>query len=96
MRHLQRQSGWLPLVMALSAMWLPVVASADSILSEILSTDTSEAWSPGPVNVVEESGQAWNDESDDEFLWAGDRNFGLLMSFDPDDEEVFLGWQVDF
>ena len=96
MRHLHRQSGWLPLMIALSVMGLPVVAIADSIFSEILSVDTSEAWSPGPVDATGESGQAWNDETDNEFLWAGDRNFGLLMSFDPDDEEVFLGWQVEF
>jgi hypothetical protein len=96
MGYLHRQSGWRRLLFALAVTGLPVIAGADSPLSEIPAIDTSEVWSPGPVDVVEDSSQSWNDQPDDEFLWAGDRNFGLLMSFDPDDEEVFLGWQVEF
>ncbi|TFG87257.1 MAG: hypothetical protein E4H19_02860 [Chromatiales bacterium] len=83
-------------MIALSAMALPAIASADSVLNEILAIDTGESWLPGPVNVVEESDQAWNDETDSAFLWAGDPNSGFLMSFDPDDDEVFLGWQIEF
>ena len=97
MRRLHRQPGWLSLVIVLAAVGqLPAVASADSLLSEIFSMDTSATWSPGPVNGVEAPGPLWEDEADNEFLWAGDRNHGPLMSFDPDDEEVFLGWQVEF
>jgi hypothetical protein len=97
MYPLRKQSGWLPLLITLAASGqLPAVASADSLLSEIFAIDTSEAWSPGPVNAANGSSPVWEDEVDNEFLWAGDRDFGLLMSFDPDDEEVFLGWQVEF
>jgi hypothetical protein len=97
MYPLHRQSGWLPLVTALAViLHLPAVASADSLLSGIFEIDTSEAWSPGPVNAANVSSPVWEDEVDNEFLWAGDRVSGLLMSFDPDDEEVFLGWQVEF
>ncbi|MDP2325611.1 MAG: hypothetical protein Q8N51_16510 [Gammaproteobacteria bacterium] len=75
---------------------LPAVAGADSLLSMIIATDTSEGWSPGPIDVVEAMSPAWEDEVENEFIWAGDRELGLLMSFDPDDEEVFIGWQIEF
>lgn len=96
MRPLHRQTGWPSLVIALAAMVLPAIASAESLLSEMFAIDTSAGWSPGPVNAVEKSSPVWQDEVDHEFLWAGDRDFGLLMSFDPDDEEVFFGWKVEF
>lgn len=97
MRRLHRQSGWLSLAIVLAVVGqLPAVASADSLFSEILWIDSSVAWSPGAINIVEAPAPLWEDETDNEFLWAGDRNHGPLMSFDPDDEEVFLGWQVEF
>jgi len=82
--------------MAFSVMGLATVASADSLVSDNLVIDSSEGWSPGPVTGADAPGQAWSDETENQFVWAGDRDFGLLMSFDPDDEEVFLGWQIDF
>lgn len=84
------------MVIALAALGQPAVARADSLVSEIYVIDTSEAWSPGPVNAAEEASPVWEDGVENEFLWSGDRNPGLLMSFDPDDEEVFLGWKVEF
>jgi len=82
--------------MALSAIGLATVASADSLDTDNVVIDTSNAWSPGPVTGVQAPVRDWDEETENEFVWAGDRDFGLLMSFDPDDEEVFLGWQIDF
>lgn len=97
MGRLHWQSGWFSLVVVLAVVGqVPNLASADTLLSEIDVIDSSEAWSPGPVHGSVEPGTAWEDEAYNEFLWAGDQHLGLLMSFDPDDEEVFLGWQAEF
>jgi hypothetical protein len=96
MHCLHRQTGWLSLAIALSVIALPATASADSLLSEILANDRSEAWLPAPVDIVEEAGQARDDEAGDYFQWAADEELGFLMSFDPEEEEVFLGWQIEF
>jgi hypothetical protein len=96
MRSLYRHSGLLSVVMAFSALILATAASADSLVSESLASDGRPGWSPGPVTGVDAQGHDWSEETEDHFAWAGDRDLGLLVSFDPDEEEVFLGWQVDF
>ena len=96
MRSLQQRCGLFSLVMAFAAMSLTVAASADALVSDDFDIDAGQSWSPGPVEGAQAPQQDWNDGTKNQFAWAGDRDFELLMSFDPDEEEVFLGWQIDF
>jgi hypothetical protein len=96
MHRSYRQSGYLALAAVIAALahW-PLVASADEPVADLAASEPAQTWSPGPVEVLA-AGPAGEDDVDNEFQWAGEREFAFLMSFDPDDEEVFLGWQVDF
>lgn len=49
-----------------------------------------------PLHADDEASLVVDDEADNEFAWATDQESEFLVSFDPEEEEAFLTWQVDF
>ena len=99
MRHL---STALAITLALVGQ-LPAVARADDLFPDALRAPLNLSWTDvrGPVTSVppaEPVLPAFTTDDDPlyELLSAEARSPGLQFSLDPDNEELFLGWQFEF
>ncbi len=92
------------LALALAAIGqLPAVAGADSLLpiGPLAKLDLAWAASLAPVpsrmdDVAEPPPLLVFDDAPNQLFSLAEPSPGLQFSLDPDNEEVFLGWQIEF